>query len=82
MLGEFFMITDPVTSPTTIKGRLWFGACAGILVFIIRSWGNYPDAVAFAVLLMNLCAPTIEYYSLPRTYGHDRARRATEKEDN
>jgi electron transport complex protein RnfD len=82
MLGAFFIITDPVTSPTTLKGRFWFGFCAGILVFIIRSWGNYPDAVAFAVLLMNLCAPTIEYYSLPRTYGHKRARRATEKEDN
>lgn len=82
MLGAFFIITDPVTSPTTIKGRMYFGACAGVLVFIIRAWGNYPDAVAFAVLLMNLCAPTIEYYTLPRTYGHQRTRRATEKEDN
>jgi len=82
MLGAFFIVTDPVTSPTTTKGRMYFGACAGILVFIIRAWGNYPDAVAFSVLLMNLCAPTIEYYSLPRTYGHERSRRATEKEDD
>ncbi len=82
MLGAFFIITDPVTSPTTIKGKLWFGGCAGVIVFIIRCWGNYPDAVAFAVLLMNLCAPTIEYYTLPRTYGHDRSRRATEKDDS
>lgn len=81
MLGAFFIATDPVSSAVSTKGRLFYGAGIGILVYVIRVWGNYPDAVAFAVLLMNFAAPFIDYYTLPRTYGHDKARRATEKKD-
>lgn len=80
MLGAFFIITDPVSSTTSNKGRLIFGALIGGLTFIIRAWGNYPDAVAFAVLLANFAAPFIDYYTVPRTYGHTRAKRATEKD--
>lgn len=79
MLGAFFIVTDPVTGATSNKGRLIFGAGVGLLVFCIRSWGNYPDAVAFAVLLMNFAAPFIDFYTLPRTYGHARAKSAREK---
>lgn len=79
MLGAFFILTDPVSSATSNKGRLIFGAGAGILVFVIRAWGNYPDAVAFAVLLMNFAAPFIDYYTLPRTYGHQKPNKATQK---
>ncbi|MAT51739.1 MAG: electron transport complex subunit RsxD [Porticoccaceae bacterium] len=79
MLGAFFIVTDPVTSATSARGRLVYGASIGILVYIIRVWGNYPDAVAFAVLLMNFAAPLIDNYTLPRTYGHSKARKATEK---
>jgi len=75
MLGAFFIATDPVTSATSNKGKLWFGAGIGLLVFIIRTWGNYPDAIAFAVLLMNLSAPFIDQYTQPRTYGHHKANR-------
>jgi len=81
MLGAFFIVTDPVTCATSPRGRLVFGAGVGILVYVIRVWGNYPDAVAFAVLLMNLCAPTIDYYTTPRTYGHSKARRGLGKVD-
>ena len=70
MFGAFFIITDPVTSAVSNRGRLIYGALAGALVFIIRSWGHYPDAVAFAVLLANFAAPFIDYYAQPRTYGH------------
>jgi electron transport complex protein RnfD len=70
MFGAFFIITDPVTSAVSTRGRLVFGAMAGVLVYIIRVWGNYPDAVAFAVLLANFAAPFIDYYTQPRTYGH------------
>ena len=70
MLGAFFIATDPVSAATTPRGRLIYGAFAGILVYVIRSWGGYPDGVAFAVLLMNLAAPTIDYYNRPRVYGH------------
>lgn len=70
MLGAFFIATDPVTASTTVKGRLIFGAFIGAMVFIIRSWGGFPDGVAFAVLLANMCVPLIDYYTKPRTYGH------------
>ncbi|GAB2655603.1 electron transport complex subunit RsxD [Vibrio panuliri] len=70
MLGAFFIATDPVSASTTVKGRLIFGAFIGMMVFIIRSWGGFPDGVAFAVLLANMCVPLIDYYTKPRTYGH------------
>lgn len=75
MLGAFFIVTDPVSGATSNRGRLIFGAGVGILVYVIRTWGGYPDGVAFAVLLMNLAAPTIDYYTHPRTYGHSKPER-------
>ncbi|WP_454911222.1 RnfABCDGE type electron transport complex subunit D [Stutzerimonas chloritidismutans] len=75
MLGAFFIVTDPVSSATSQLGRLIFGVGVGILVYVIRAWGGYPDGVAFGVLLMNLAAPTIDYYTRPRTYGHRKAER-------
>ena len=44
-------------------------ALIGVLVYVIRTWGGYPDGVAFAVLLLNICAPTIDRYTQPRVYG-------------
>jgi electron transport complex protein RnfD len=70
MLGAFFILTDPITASTTNKGRLIFGALIGLLVWLIRSFGGYPDGVAFAVLLANICVPLIDYYTQPRVYGH------------
>jgi electron transport complex protein RnfD len=75
MLGAFFIATDPVTASTTPLGKIIYGAGIGILIFVIRTWGAYPDAVAFAVLLMNFAAPLIDTYTQPRTYGHDKANR-------
>jgi electron transport complex protein RnfD len=69
ILGAFFIATDPVSAATTKRGQLVYGALIGILVYVIRSWGGYPDAVAFAVLLMNMAAPTIDYYTRPRVFG-------------
>ncbi|MES9875634.1 MAG: electron transport complex subunit RsxD [Candidatus Sedimenticola sp. PURPLELP] len=73
LLGAFFIATDPVTASTTKKGQLYYGAGIGVLVYIIRTWGGYPDAVAFAVLLMNMAAPTIDYYTQPQVFGHSRS---------
>ncbi|MGI2258355.1 electron transport complex subunit RsxD [Shewanella sp. GXUN23E] len=70
MLAAFFIATDPVTAATSNRGRLIFGVLIGVLIYVIRQYGGYPDAVAFAVLLANLCAPFIDYYVRPRTYGH------------
>lgn len=72
MLGAFFIATDPVTASTTPRGRLYYGAGIGVLTYIIRTWGGYPDGIAFAVLLMNIAAPTIDYYTQPRVFGHDK----------
>ena len=71
MLGAFFIATDPVSAATTPRGRLYYGAGIGILTYIIRTWGGYPDAVAFSVLLMNMAVPTIDYYTRPRVFGHE-----------
>jgi electron transport complex protein RnfD len=71
MLGAFFILTDPVSGATSVKGRLMIGALAGILVFLIRTFGGYPDGIAFAILLCNMTAPLIDQYTRPRTYGHD-----------
>ncbi|WP_150914074.1 electron transport complex subunit RsxD [Marinobacter halotolerans] len=75
MLGAFFIATDPVSAATSHQGKLIYGAGIGVLVYLIRTWGAYPDAVAFAVLLMNFAVPFIDYYTPPRTYGHHKARR-------
>lgn len=69
MLGAFFIATDPVTASTTPKGRLIYGFLIGALIVIIRTFGNYPDGVAFAVLLMNITVPLIDYYTQPRVFG-------------
>jgi len=70
MLGAFFIVTDPVTAATTVKGRWIFGIGVGVITWIIRTWGGYPDAIAFAILLMNMAAPTIDHYTKPEVYGH------------
>ncbi|RYV04033.1 electron transport complex subunit RsxD [Shewanella sp. OPT22] len=72
MLAAFFIATDPVTAATSERGRLLFGFVIGLCVYVIRSFGGYPDAFAFAVLLANLAAPLIDYYIRPRSYGHRR----------
>lgn len=72
MLGAFFIATDYVTSPNTKLGQLIFGAGCGLLTYIIRTWGGYPEGVAFAVLLMNALTPVIDRYVKPRILGRDR----------
>ena len=72
MLGAFFIATDLVTSPSTRIGQLIFGAGCGALVFVIRSWGAFPEGVGFSVLLMNAATPLIDRYIRPRIYGRDR----------
>jgi electron transport complex protein RnfD len=73
MLGAFFIATDPVSASTTPRGRLYYGLGIGVLIYLIRSFGGYPDAVAFAVLLMNICVPLIDHYTPTRTYGTGRS---------
>jgi len=69
IIGAFFIATDPVTAATTDRGRIVYGLMIGALIYVIRVWGGYPDGVAFAVLLANMCVPFIDYYTQPRVYG-------------
>ena len=69
ILGAFFIATDPVSGSATPRGRVIFGAGVGLLTFIIRTWGGYPDAIAFSVLLMNMATPLIDHYTKPRVFG-------------
>ncbi len=72
MLCAFFIATDPVSGPTTPRGKLIFAAGIGMLTWVIRTWGGYPDGVAFAVLFMNICVPLIDAYTQPRVFGHSK----------
>lgn len=70
MLGAFFILTDPVSGATTARGKLLFAAGAGILTYVIRVFGAYPDGIAFATLLMNICVPLIDMKTQAPVFGH------------
>ena len=72
ILCAFFIATDPVSAATSSKGRFVYGVGIGLLIFIIRRWGSYADGVAFAVLLMNMATPAIDYVTRPHIVGHAR----------
>lgn len=69
MLGAFYMVTDFTTKPTTFLGELLFAGGVGALTAVLRIWGPYPEGVCFAILLMNLTVPLLEYLTRPRVYG-------------
>lgn len=75
MLAAFFIVTDPVSGATTPQGKLIFAAGVGLLTWIIRSFGAYPDGIAFAVLLMNITVPLIDRATQPAVFGHKAATR-------
>ncbi|MGB1255027.1 MAG: electron transport complex subunit RsxD [Thiolinea sp.] len=70
MLAAFFIATDPVSASTTPMGKLLYAAGIALFTYIIRTWGGYPDAFAFAVLIMNMAVPLLDTYTQPRVYGH------------
>jgi len=72
ILGAFFILTDPISGPTTPKGKLYFAAGAGLITYLVRVYGGYPDGVAFAVIFMNICVPLIDMYTQPRVFGHQK----------
>lgn len=70
LLGAFFMATDYTTTPTTSKGMVIFGIGCGVLTFLIRQFGGYPEGVSFSILLMNLASPLIERFTVPKSFGN------------
>ncbi|MDD5770749.1 MAG: RnfABCDGE type electron transport complex subunit D [Candidatus Omnitrophica bacterium] len=69
ILGAFFMATDYVATPLTIRGQFIFGIGCGLLTAIIRIWGGYPEGVSYAILMMNAASPFIDRYTKNRIYG-------------
>jgi Na+-translocating ferredoxin:NAD+ oxidoreductase subunit D len=69
LFGAVFMVTDPVTTPTTARGAWIFGIGVGFLVVLIRNFGGLPEGVMYAILLMNAATPHIERYTQPRPFG-------------
>ncbi|MDR1929578.1 MAG: RnfABCDGE type electron transport complex subunit D, partial [Treponema sp.] len=68
LFGAVFMATDYVSAPLTAKGKLIFGAGAGLITVLIRKWGNYPEGVTYGILIMNACTPFLNRL-LQRKYG-------------
>lgn len=68
-LGAFFMATDYATTPITTKGKIVFGLGCGIITFIIRHFGSYPEGVSFSILLMNVLTPYIEQLTRSKVFG-------------
>ena len=69
ILGAFFMATDMVTSPMTIRGKILFGFGIGVITVVIRLWGAYPEGVSFAILIMNAFTPLINKAFKPKVFG-------------
>ncbi len=69
LLGGVFMVTDPATTPATPGGKILFGAGAGVLSVLIRTFSGYPEGLMFAILIMNAVTPLINRYIFPRIYG-------------
>ena len=69
ILGAFFMATDMVTSPVSKKGMLLFGVGCGLITFVIRIWGGYPEGVCYSILLMNATVPLIDRFTKPKIFG-------------
>ncbi len=66
MLAAFFIATEPVSGCRQPLARLLFGAGAGMLIYLIRTWGSFADGTAFAILLMNLAAPSLDRWAQRR----------------
>ena len=69
VFGAVFMATDYVTTPITRTGKMIFGVGCGLITFLIRYFGNYPEGVSFAILLMNILSPYIEKWTAPKALG-------------
>ena len=68
-IGAIFMATDYVTSPSTAIGKIVFGLGAGLITFLIRYFGVYPEGVSFAILFMNILTPYIDSWTRHKVFG-------------
>ncbi|NLP13878.1 MAG: RnfABCDGE type electron transport complex subunit D [Clostridium sp.] len=73
LLGAIYMATDYATSPMTVKGRIIMGIGCGLLTGVIRLFTNYAEGVSFAIILMNIMVPLIDRYTIPKSFGGEKA---------
>ena len=78
VFGAAFMVTDYATAPVTKRGRLVFGAGCGLVTFLIRKWGGYPEGVMFSILIMNAITPFLNNLT-SRMYGYARGNKGAIK---
>lgn len=71
MLGAFYMATDYVTSPMSVKGMAIFGIGIGVITVVIRVFGVYPEGISFAILIMNAFVPLINANIKPKRFGEE-----------
>ncbi len=77
LIGAFYMATDYSTTPISPKGKIVFGVGCGVITFVIRAFGGYPEGVSFSILLMNLLTPYIDKFFVVAPLG---AKKLTKKE--
>jgi electron transport complex protein RnfD len=75
MIGAFFIATDPSSSPSSATGKLIYGVLIGSIMYSIRIWGSYLDSVALAILLVNMCSPLIDEWTVRTPLGRSRVRK-------
>lgn len=69
MLAAIFMATDYTTTPTTKKGQIIFAFGCGLMTFLVRNFGGYPEGASFAILIMNILTPLIDRFTMPKKFG-------------
>ena len=69
MLGGIFMATDYASAPVTPKGQIIFAVGAGLITYLIRTFGGFPEGVSYSILIMNCCVPLIERFTEPTIFG-------------
>ena len=76
LFGAVFMATDYTTSPMTAKGQAVYAVGCGLIVAVIRAFGNYPEGVTYGILVMNVATPLIDKFIRNRVYGHRKEEKA------
>ncbi len=79
LIGAIFMATDYTTSPISLKGKIIFGIGCGLITSLIRVFGNLPEGVSFAIVLMNILVPHIERLTAPKPFGTVKQKKSKEE---
>lgn len=79
LIGAIFMATDYTTSPISLKGKIIFGIGCGLITALIRFYGNLPEGVSFAIVLMNILVPHIERLTMPKPFGSVKEKKSKEE---